>query len=196
MSEPIIENVMVYGFGWSMIAAKYPMCTETHPYRKSIGADYDLATRLGNAPIGSGHDCYLKGIIAQFDLTFSRQAWLDALRYHFFDIVSSESTMHMLPKMKCSFTPDTDERVIKAFTEVLEEYKTTPSEDNWKKIIYSYPVGLQLTARVTTNYLQLKTMYNQRKNHRLPEWKEFCQTLLDDEKFPDFVKLCLGGNNK
>lgn len=34
--------------------------------------------------------------------------------------------------------------------------------------------GLRLTARITTNYRQLKTIYQQRKNHRLPEWRAFC----------------------
>lgn len=37
-----------------------------------------------------------------------------------------------------------------------------------------YPSGLLLTARITTNYLQLKSIYAQRKTHRLPEWKQFC----------------------
>ena len=27
----------------------------------------------------------------------------------------------------------------------------------------------------TTNYLQLKTIYQQRKNHRLEEWDTFCE---------------------
>ena len=31
-----------------------------------------------------------------------------------------------------------------------------------------------LTQGIVTNYLQLKTIYNQRKNHRLPEWRLFC----------------------
>ena len=35
------------------------------------------------------------------------------------------------------------------------------------------PMGLLLTARVATNYLQLKTMYKQRKHHPLQEWKLF-----------------------
>jgi hypothetical protein len=38
----------------------------------------------------------------------------------------------------------------------------------------SNPCGFKLTAGMTTNYRQLKTIYNQRKNHRLPEWRDFC----------------------
>lgn len=42
------------------------------------------------------------------------------------------------------------------------------------EILYSNPAGFILGARLVTNYRQLKTIYAQRKNHRLPEWREFC----------------------
>lgn len=50
--------------------------------------------------------------------------------------------------------------------------------DMYLEILYSNPAGFELTARLTTNYRQLKTIYSQRKNHRLPEWREFCQWIL------------------
>ena len=43
------------------------------------------------------------------------------------------------------------------------------------EILYNNPAGFRLTAGMTTNYRQLKTIYAQRKNHRLPEWREFCK---------------------
>jgi hypothetical protein len=43
------------------------------------------------------------------------------------------------------------------------------------EILYNIPAGFQLTARMTTNYRQLKTIHQQRRNHRLPEWREFCR---------------------
>jgi len=39
----------------------------------------------------------------------------------------------------------------------------------FQKIIYNVPMGFKLGARVNTNYLQLKTIYEQRKHHRLEE---------------------------
>ena len=43
------------------------------------------------------------------------------------------------------------------------------------EILYSNPAGFRLTAKMTTNYRALKTIYNQRKDHRLPEWRAFCE---------------------
>ena len=45
------------------------------------------------------------------------------------------------------------------------------------EILYSNPAGFKITARMTTNYRQLKTIYKQRRYHRLPEWQIFCDWL-------------------
>ena len=42
-------------------------------------------------------------------------------------------------------------------------------------MIYNIPSVFEYTAGMVTNYRQLKTIYGQRKNHRLNEWKEFCK---------------------
>lgn len=42
---------------------------------------------------------------------------------------------------------------------------------------------------MSTNYRQLKTIYHQRKKHRLPEWRSFCEWI---ETLPMFKELCLG----
>ena len=47
-------------------------------------------------------------------------------------------------------------------------------QKRYLEILYSNPVGFKLTAGMTTNYRQLKTIYSQRRNHRLPEWQAFC----------------------
>ena len=50
-------------------------------------------------------------------------------------------------------------------------------------------MGLELTAAINTNYLQLKNIYHQRKPHRLPEWKYTCQWIAD---LPLADKLIIG----
>ena len=43
------------------------------------------------------------------------------------------------------------------------------------ELLYTNPAGFTLTARMTTNYRCLKNIWRQRRNHRLPEWREFCK---------------------
>lgn len=53
-------------------------------------------------------------------------------------------------------------------------YYVEKQKEKYLEILYSNPSGFILGARLVTNYRQLKTIYAQRKNHRLPEWREFC----------------------
>ena len=65
--------------------------------------------------------------------------------------------------------------IVDILKKLVAKYKETKSKDIRKQILYSVPVGFKLTARMTTNYQQLKTIYAQRKNHELEEWRVFCQ---------------------
>lgn len=59
----------------------------------------------------------------------------------------------------------------------------------YMKIISNCPMGFEMTMRVTTSYLQLKTIYLQRKNHKLKEdWQAFCNWC---ESLPLFKEICL-----
>lgn len=178
----IVKNVRVYGLTESMLSSGYPMFKvypkEYDGYEMESELWSDVLQRghdLGHAPIGSGHDNFLKGIVVQFDLTASEKMWPELQRYHFIDFVSSMSTMHRLHVMDRHYSEHTASEVIDAFEAVVKCYNEVPSEANFLRMIYSYPSGLLLTARLTTNYQQLKTVYAQRKNHRLPEWRLFCQ---------------------
>jgi hypothetical protein len=132
---------------------------------------------LGNAKIGSGHDNFLNGIIVQFDLTFSNKAWVEAERYHFLDFVSSQSTMHRIAEfdLENQYTEYTDRRVVEIVKELRDRYEQTHDPEDYLRLLMSNPCGFKLTAGMTTNYRQLKTIYSQRKVHRLPEWREFCR---------------------
>lgn len=173
----VIDNVRIYGIWESIKASGYPMAKDAFDNNANEGptqSDMDRAKRLAAQPSNSGHPCFLKGITVQMDLSFTEKAWPEAQRYHWFDIISSMSTMHMLPKMELKYVKYTDWEIIERFREIVEEYNACKSKESWLHMIYSYPSGLILTARITTNYLQLKNIYSQRRNHRLPEWQEFC----------------------
>lgn len=191
MSE-IVKNWKVYGVEDSIKASKYPMSVDISKCNEKIT---DNVQRLGSCATGTGHDQFLTGIIVQFDLTFSLKAWTEAQRYHFFDFVSSQSTMHRIAKFdiekQCNdyVHPDTIEIVRR----MLNDYNADPLPENYLRLLYNIPTGFRLTARMTTNYRQLKTIYQQRKNHRLPEWREFCKWI---EELPYFKKIVLEGKDE
>lgn len=170
----VVHNWKVFGLEDSVRASRYPMAVNVDDVAFGIT---DKVRSLATSPKGSGHDQFLTGIIVQFDLTFSIKAWVEAERYHFLDFVSSQSTMHRItrldPLMQCNeyVTVDT----VWHLSRLVSEYNANPTPENYLKVLYNVPVGFRLTARMTTNYRQLKTIYSQRRNHRLPEWREFCK---------------------
>ena len=192
----IVNNVKVYGLEESIKRAKYPMSTDIDKLNSELTKGIKS---LSNSGRGEGHDQWLTGVIVQFDLTFSVKAWTEAERYHFFDFVSSQSTMHRITKFNLdnAYVKYVDPRIIEIMKEKVAEYNRLcdmgfeeQKKGKYLEILYSNPCGFKLTAGMTTNYRQLKTIYHQRKTHRLPEWREFCAWV---ETLPMFKELCLGG---
>ena len=188
--EDIISNVQVYGLEESIKRSKYPMSTDT----STCTTEPTKTTySLGRASVGSGHDNWLNGVIVQFDLTFTNKAWVEAERYHFLDFVSSQSTMHRITKFNLdkAYIEYTDPRMIEIMQQLVNQYNADPTPDNYLKVLYSNPAGFKITAGMTTNYRQLKTIYYQRKNHRLPEWCVFTDWITT---LPMFKELILNEN--
>lgn len=205
----LIDNVKVYGLSESIKASKCPMSVDNSKLTDEITP---TVAKLFNAKQGSGHDNALKGIIVQFDLTMTSKMSVELERYHFIDFVSSQSTIHRITKFDLdkAYIKYVDKRVVNIMKEKIadynewekhkqiwiddgtyERYKEIMSE-KYLEILYTNPCGFQLTARMTTNYQQLKTMYFQRRSHLLPEWNEFCDWC---EQLPYFKELCLTPNN-
>ena len=188
----MVANVKVYGLDESIAASKYPMSIDTERCTSEIT---EMTKRLAGCEKGTGHDQFLTGIIVQFDLTFSVKAWVEAERYHFLDFVSSQSTMHRVVKLdpyeQCNEYVETN--TIATLKRLIKAYEDNPTSENYLRVLYNVPVGFRLTARMTTNYRQLKTIYAQRKNHRLPEWRQFCAWI---ETLPHAKEFICGGAGK
>lgn len=184
----VISNVKIFGLKNAVEGSKYPMITDVNETNSKINNN---TIKLSSCYTGTAHDQFLTGIIAQFDLTFTNKAWVEAERYHFFDFISSQSTMHRISKFDFDnqYIKYVDPRMIKIMKELKDKYNETQDKEDYLRLLYSNPCGFKITAKMTTNYRQLKTIYHQRKNHRLPEWREFCNEI---EKFPFFKTLILG----
>lgn len=184
----VIDNIHVYGLENAIRGSKFPMATDT---QKVNGEITKTTKKLGSCNPGTGHDQYLTGIIVQFDLTFTVKAWTEAERYSFLDFISSQSTMHRISKFDLceQYIGYVDHRVIDIMNELKDKYNETNDPEDYLRLLYTNPCGFKLTAAMSTNYRQLKTIYQQRKNHRLPEWRELCEQI---EKLPHFKELVLG----
>ncbi len=187
-----ITGTEIFGLEKAVKASGNPMRTviETSPVEAK---DFARAYRLGQTHNGEGHDNFLKGIIVQMNVTAPLYWWKQAQRYHWFDFVSSQSTMHCLLKfsIKDQCVSDTVPAVLDIVQTLVDEYLKLADDDPekkpaWRRIVASLPSGFCLGATMTTNYQQLKTMYFQRRNHKLSEWRVFANWC---EQLPHFTQL-------
>lgn len=198
----IVSNVKIYDLEDSIIAAGYPMAidVEKEQNRELEERDMKRCNNLINATVkdNQAHGQFLTGIRVSFDLTCSNKMWVEAERYRFLEFVSSQSTMHRITKFDLNkiYNKYVDIRVIEIMKEKVDYYNhlndlkekyreegnsyevtrlTEKMKELYLEILYTNPAGFTLTARMTTNYRCLRNIYKQRKNHRLPEWREFCK---------------------
>jgi len=166
-------------------------------YRKHT----NRAEKLGSTKVGSGHDHYLLGIHVQFDIKYPQYWTIEAERYHNFEIITSQSKMHRLTTMGkeddfySMFNKYVDHDIMKNIREKIENYnklKDLLSDDEllyslFMKIISNLPCGFEMWMTCDLTYLQLKTIYLQRRNHKLKEdWGAFCDWC---ETLPLFKEL-------
>ena len=180
-----VTNYNVYNLDNAIKASKYPMAIDPKSKNEQIT---DTVRKLGGMDRGSGHDNFLHGILVSFDLTCSNKMWVEFQRYHFANIVSSQSTMHRASKMleRNVFNEYVTNGAKLNVYNLLKQYNENPTMDNYLTLLYNIPSGIELTAHIVTNYGQLKTMWYQRHNHRLPEWRKFCDWILT---LPHFSEL-------
>ena len=213
-----IDNIKVYDLEESLIASGYPMRT-TAEMRPIEDKDWRRGLNLTKASNGNGaHGQWLTGVRVAFDLTCTNKMWVEAERYRFLEFVSSQSTMHRITKfnLRNQYNEYVDTRVIGIMEDKVRQYNdlaetmkeidpnSPTSQEAYAKrmkqlyleILYTNPAGFELTARMTTNYRCLLNIYIQRHDHRLPEWREFCEQLLELPYFADIVNAYNGGEIK
>lgn len=170
-SMSVIESYEVTGWETAVkaIGLSYAESFEKTDHAKSV------AKMLLRGGLHSGEGNFLSGVNVSMMVNASLKWWQQAQRYHWFQIVMSQSVMHSIAHKRLDqmeFTPETPKEAIKAFGEIVEAHHNGGIDR--LNLIYSVPSGFKEKARVSTNYLQLMNMVKQRENHTLPEWHQFC----------------------
>ena len=62
-------------------------------------------------------------------------------------------------------------------TKYLDEENSDIKKKYWYSIIQLLPSSYNQLRTVTMSYENLRNMYEQRKSHKLDEWRDFCNTI-------------------
>src|SRR6056297_1240224 len=119
-------NIKVYDLYESAVASRFPHDKGDldDNFTREVEALKTIkdktAAKLAAANPGSGHDCWLKGVTVSMNITAPQYWWMQAMRYNFFDIVSSQSKMHRIAELAESSFYNYNSQ----FIEAIEKYKT------------------------------------------------------------------------
>ncbi|MDY4815018.1 MAG: hypothetical protein SO274_05460 [Turicibacter bilis] len=179
--------------------------------------DLDLMKRLVKA--GTDHRKFMRMITVSCDITAPLYWWKEFDTYKVGTVANSCSTMHKIhanrfsiddfsheyiwndehPQTQLVGTEDNpvylDDTQIIIYTvgmlnELRELYLKTKDKRYWYKMIQLLPSSYNQKRTVMLNYEVLTNMYKSRKNHKLNEWRDFCDWI---EELP-YSELITGDN--
>lgn len=154
--------------------------------------DLGLMTRLRNA--GTEHRKFMRMITVHLDITAPLYWWKEFDTYKIGTIANSCSTMHKIhakeftpedfshehlmdfeEKGRLKFSPlGTLQNTINELNDCRKVFLETNNKEYWWQMIQLLPTSYNQKRTVMLNYEVLTAMYNQRKNHKLDEWRSFC----------------------
>ena len=211
-----IENIEVFNFEGAFRGLRNPMNSwdKSDSYIDALtnkyiigGNDLKLAQRM----IGAGTDesKFMRQIFVSIDITAPLYWWKEADTYKIATVANSCSTMHKITSSEIteenySFDPEPDKPLTDLPTDdyirildiknravadaewLRKKYNETKDKRYWRLLVQINPDGWLQKRTWTGNYQNLRNMYFARKNHKLIEWRQFCQMI---EQLPYGLEL-------
>ena len=202
-----IENIEVFNFGGAFRGLRNPMNSwnKTDSYIDALTNKYIIGEndlKLAQRMIGAGTDesKFMRQIFVSMDITAPLYWWKEADTYKIATVANSCSTMHKITSDEIteenySFEPEPDKpltdlptndyvrildiknRAVADVEWLRKKYNETKDKRYWRLLIQINPDGWLQKRTWTGNYQNLRNMYFARKNHKLIEWRQFCQII-------------------
>ena len=174
----------------------YENCPYGYDYLKTIVGpnDLDLMKRLCNS--GTDHRKFMRMIVVYVDITAPLYFWKEFDTYKVGTVANSCSTMHKIAEKEFTLDDFSHEHLFHNvndtemwfdidFLKVLDNtifylnkarelYLKTHDKKYWWQMIQLLPSSYNQKRTVMLNYEVLANIYPMRKNHKLDEWRDFC----------------------
>lgn len=160
--------------------------------------DLNLAKRLNKA--GPDHSKFMRMITVSMDIEAPLYWWKEYDTYKVGTVANSCSTMHKIHERSLTLNDFSHEHLDQTSLEVLGKlirwlnecrysFVTKQDKADWWQMIQLLPSSYNQKRTVLVNYAVLQKMYHARKNHKLDEWRVFCQHV---EVLPFAKELIVG----
>ena len=138
---------------------------------------------------GAGEDKFLRQVMCWWDVRAPRFWWSEADTFKVGTVAQSESTMHTImhhPLTNADFEAPVPYAVRNSLDRMWREYRDTKDQKLFFELKNALPEGFLQRRIWTLNLANMKNIYRQRINHRLPQWHTVCCAFRDAT--PDFLR--------
>ena len=154
-------------------------------YNQDVKNMPEVALKLG--PKDKGHNKFLESIVVWFEMDAPRFFWSEFDTYRVGMSKQSDSTMHTLKRQP--LTQDNFEYNI-IYERLYELNRLISDNVPIEYIKNDLPDGFIQGRSVCTNYKVIRHIIMQRYNHKLPQWRYFCEKMKELEYY-DYLGLDL-----
>ena len=152
--------------------------------------DKALARKLIDA--GPSHRKFMRQIFVSMNIKAPLYWWKEFDTYKVGTTANSCSTMHTITNKEFTIDDFSHDKMFLGVrrsledvvwhlntlrTKYLDEENPDVKKKYWYSIIQLLPSSYNQLRTVTMSYENLRNMYEQRKNHKLDEWRDFCKVV-------------------
>lgn len=161
-------------------------------YNVQIGAN-DLALMKNLSLAGeesATHAKFRRMIVVYMDVTAPLYWWKEYDTYKVGTVANSCSTMHKIHSKEfelddfshehlCELSIADLNRIIETLNKCRQLFLETKDKKYWWQMIQLLPSSFNQKRTLMLNYEVLHSIYRDRKNHKLDEWRSFCTWIRD-----------------
>ena len=207
-----LSNAVVFGWHSAIMGMRNPM----NSWSKSDSVFYsDFSCKIGQNDLdlmktlikaGTEHRKFLRMIHVQMDIEAPLYWWKEFETYKIGTVSNSCSTMHKIAAKEFTLddfshehigdVPNCDpmyyaalEGTIIALNEARRCFIDTKDKKYWWQMIQLLPSSYNQLRTVDLNYEVLLNQYFQRKDHKLDEWRIYCEQIKCFPYLNDFIEV-------
>ena len=207
-----LSNAVVFGWHSAIMGMRNPM----NSWAKSDSVFYsDFSCKIGQNDLdlmktlikaGTEHRKFLRMLHVQMDIEAPLYWWKEFETYKIGTVSNSCSTMHKIAAKEFTLDDFSHERIgdvpncdpmyyaalegtIMALNEARRCFIDTKDKKYWWQMIQLLPSSYNQLRTVDLNYEVLLNQYFQRKEHKLDEWRIYCEQIKCFPYLNDFIEV-------
>ena len=201
-----LSNAVVFGWHSAIMGMRNPM----NSWSKSDSVFYsDFSCKIGQNDLdlmeklikaGAEHRKFLRMIHVQMDIEAPLYWWKEFETYKIGTVSNSCSTMHKIAAKEFTIEDFSVEhllaentvyfgKTIERLNNARNKFLQTKDKKYWWQMIQLLPSSYNQLRTVDLNYEVLLNQYFQRKDHKLDEWRIYCEQIKCFPYLNDFIEV-------